>query len=158
MIPVHGVLTTPRLRTFSAGRNDERGSVLFEYSIAFSFLIMATLATVDLGRWLDLHLRVSRLGYEAARYAASVPGLEPGLEGPIHDRVRLRIVEMIRNYGLRDEDVTLTTGHSFEPSPHTEANTVSIRIDAQFSSLAGLPSFCLPSTVWAKIDAPYLYR
>jgi Flp pilus assembly protein TadG len=152
-------LSTPYLERSKCrdGCSSEHGSVLVEYCAAMTLLLVMALVMIDFGRWLDLHVRASRLVYEAARYASSVPGLEEGTEGPVHDRIQQRISQLLVNYGLNNENVSLSTDYEASATSVTAARTVSVKVDVRFVSLAGGLTAALPSLVRATADTPYLF-
>jgi hypothetical protein len=150
-------LTYLRPAECSPGCSSEHGSVLVEYCAAMTLLLVMALMMIDFGRWLDLHVRASRLVYEAARYASGVPGLEEGTQGPVHDRIRLRISQLLVNYGLNSDSVSLSTDYEASATSATAPRTVSVKVDVRFVSLAGGLTAALPPFVQATADTPYLF-
>ena len=135
----------------------ENGSVLLEFSVVISLLFLFSLALIDVGRWLDLHIRVSRLSCDAARYASSLPGLEQGEVGPVHDRIRLHISEMISDYGLKDENITFLAKYSEEAESRSAKKMISITIGTRFDPITRIFAHYVPETVAARADTPYLF-
>jgi len=54
------------------------GAILIEFAIVFPVFFLTLLGLFDLAGWLNIHLYASRIVYEGARFAITVPQLEYG--------------------------------------------------------------------------------
>ena len=145
-----------------SGRS-QKGSVLVEFSLTMALLVLFLVGLVDLCLWLNSHLRATRFAYEAARYLASLPGLEEGKSevlgpaGVVHQRAQDRIRKLRESYGLADEVVDLETAfyRAASATDSKAAGTVSVDIEFDFTPLLRVSGWAYPN-VHARADAPYL--
>lgn len=89
------------------------GAALVELSILMPFLLAGIGLLLELGRAINLSTTLSRVSYEAGRYAANLPGLVPGAGvashcsgtdgsecSPILQQIGVRINDLILRSGL----------------------------------------------------------
>ena len=84
----------------------ERGVAMLEFTLVAPFLAMMIVATYDLGSALNQYLALTRVAYEGARYAATLPGLEVKAttsvdpDAPNHNLVRDRVNYLLSRAGF----------------------------------------------------------
>src|SRR5689334_4871566 len=86
-------------------KENEKGATMLECAIVLPFLAFMIVATYDLGGALNQYLSLTRVVYEGARYAATLPGLEVGeytvaSGAQNQNQVRDRVVDLLRRSGF----------------------------------------------------------
>ncbi|MFN8391969.1 MAG: TadE family protein [Bdellovibrionota bacterium] len=95
-----------KFRLFQRKSNDQRGVAVLEFTLVAPLMAMMIIATYDLGSALNQYLALSRVVYEGARYAATLPGLEVttvssvDANTPNHNKVRDRVVDLLTRAGF----------------------------------------------------------
>lgn len=158
-----------KYRRKNLGKN-EAGQAIFELSIILPLLTLMIISTVDVGRALTQYLTLTRITYEGARYAASLPGLEEndsnsggfkapsGFTEPNQVNLHSRISKLLDDNEFRQSGIIVSTeysGKEANEAPH-ELLTNSIRVsitvpfDAYFGAFKGL-------SLNATSSGPYLF-
>lgn len=132
---------------------DEKGTTFIECAIVLPFLAFMVVATYDLGGALNQYLSLTRVVYEGARYAATLPGLELGEYTVVasnaqnQNHVRDRVVDLLRRSG-------------FDPATFTVVRTkndnnqwVSITLERPYQSMFG---FFNNMPIRVSASGPYL--
>lgn len=95
------------------GPRTERGAALLECTIILPFLVMMIAATYDLAGALNQYLTLTRIVYEGARFAATLPGLElNGVHTAVnqdqhHNDIRKRVVNLLVKQGFNPDEFSL---------------------------------------------------
>lgn len=86
----------------------ERGTAMLEFGAILPIIVLMLISTIEIGNAINQFLTVSRISYEATRYAASLAGLEPGTtvlnETPpsaipeFHAKVLARVSRLLQDY------------------------------------------------------------
>ena len=123
--------------------SSERGAAIVEGAAVLPFLVMMILATYDLGGALNQYLTLTRIVYEGARYAATLPGLET-------------------NHDNGDEPYKIISGSQAGPIPMNQSLVRQRIVDLLGKSSFQWTSFTLIQTgndqnIWVSItlEKPY---
>ncbi len=129
-------------------RDDETGTALIELALCIPLLVTMFVGIFELSSWLNQYLAVSRLAYEGARYASTVPALQDNSESSTVRDVMNRIEHLKVQYSL-----PATTTSQLTRTEGVE-NSVLLTVSAphQFTLLP------MSSTVNVKVKMAYLYR
>ena len=90
---------------------------MLEFSMVAPLLVLMVMATYDLGNALNQYLALSRVVYEGARYAATLPGLEvystsgTNPNTPNHNKIRDRVVDLLQRAGFEPSTTTVETAN-----------------------------------------------
>ena len=91
----------------------EQGAALLECTIILPFLVMMIAATYDLAGALNQYLTLTRIVYEGARFAATLPGLElNGVHTSVnqdqhHNDIRKRVVSLLEKQGFNPAEFSV---------------------------------------------------
>ena len=137
---------------FKRNLSSERGVAMLEFTLVAPLMALMIVATYDLGNALNQYLALSRVVYEGARYAATLPGLEvtkvSGVDAstPNHNKVRDRVIDLLQRAGF-DSSAT---------SVQTENKTnlwVTVTVAKQYHSMFG---FFDSMTIQVSASGPFL--
>ncbi len=161
-----------RLRVYKHASFDRQqtGSSCLEAAIVIPILLLIIAGIVDFSRWFTMHMIVSRLSYETARYAATLPGLEVCSTdnsssqvcstNSLHATLIERVGRMLDARGIPRSSVLVTSARQVEKDSSTSAasggqqSIVKVSIVAPFNGMF----FSVLNSVSSKVEAPYLYR
>ncbi len=141
-------------RQYKSRKNEnEKGATFIECAIVVPFLAFMVIATYDLGGALNQYLSLTRVVYEGARYAATLPGLELGeyivVSGNAQNQnqVRDRVVDLLRRSGFDPSTFTLVK------TSNDNNQWVSITVERPYESLFG---FFNNMPIKVSATGPYL--
>ncbi len=127
----------------------KRGSATLEAAILAPLCVLIFSAVFDFGRWIHTEILVSRIVYEAARFASVQTGLEDPLNGS-DALIVLRIEKLLSLNGFDPSKKLVDLQNTISGG----TNTVSIKLTVPFSP--SLPFPALQSASY-RAEAPYLY-
>lgn len=139
----------------------EEGNALLEMAIVFPFILIIIAASVDLGRALNQYISVTRVVYEATRYAASVPSLETGTHSLAdgtapagHAAIQERVRVLLRSTDALDfEDIT-----KLETTLSDNGGQLEVHVDIDFAFNALFNEFTMLNVQGSsKATGPYLF-
>ena len=150
--------------------HNSRGAALIEAAITIPLLLLFLFSVIDFAGYLSQHVTASRLAYEGARYAATVPGLEIGgvacssyiQEGKalIHGQVCERMKRVFESSGLDYASgigvFSRRTATSTDELGTVNQSVVEIEIFLPYRPL--FLKVPLLSSAHVTIEAPYLLR
>ncbi|MCB0331898.1 MAG: pilus assembly protein [Bdellovibrionales bacterium] len=133
----------------SLAKRHESGTALVELALCIPLLVTMFVGIFELSAWLNQYLAVSRLAYEGARYASTVPALQDNSESSTARDVMNRIEQLKVQYSLPE-----TTTSQLTRTDGSEDNSVLLTVSAphQFTLLP------MSTTVNVKVKMAYLYR
>lgn len=157
-----------------------RGAAFIEAVLVIPVLLLLIAGMIDIGRWFNMHMAVSRIAYEGARYGASFPGLTRvnapvgsggggvsasgtggGSSGAVvgeyaNLQLATRIIDLARAKGMNENELTVVQSARMS-LPNQSQDVVYVEIVMPFR-----PFFAhlVPSGDWIRVvaQAPYLYR
>ena len=147
-------------------KNKQSGTSALEASLLIPVFILLIGAIVDIARWYNLHIQVSRIAYEGARYGASLNGLSehnPGNEDNfspnnynhgVDSQIYTRIDILRESRGIPADKFS---SKAYRTSvPDTKGDLVKVEIQMQFEPIFSV--FFWNKNVKSRARAPYLYR
>lgn len=158
-------------------RSFERGAAMAESALVIPILLLLIMGVVDFGRIINTHFAASRIAFEAARFAASVPQLEKGsfaiaveasgsavvVEGaPAGNQLRVvtRLERLMRQLNAQRElvkQVTIRTGYQDDcANKANSASNKAVHIDVEIPFKPLLPLISVPQ-IKAHADSAYLF-
>jgi Flp pilus assembly protein TadG len=114
----------------------EKGVAMLEFTIVAPLMVLMIVATYDLGNALNQYLVLSRVVYEGARYAATLPGLEVqtvssvDANTPNHNKVRDRVVDLLKRADFDPDGMVVET-------QNTNNTWVKVTVTRQYQSIFG---------------------
>jgi Flp pilus assembly protein TadG len=129
-------------------RKEERGKANLELALSVPFLVLIIFAIADVHRWVNLHLTASRIAFEAARYAASLPNLEiatnsatVGNHGAVSGINQMQVYDRISQLVIRQNNAKPMSDPAVMTLTHTDGtagggddNVVLVTVELPFSS------------------------
>ena len=133
----------------------ESGGFLAELAVCLPVLLLLIIGLVELGRVLNAYYRMSRVTYEAARFASALYGLEEGdRNGPIKNKVFARVRTLIGAYGLGEPMRTC----SVERQRFVEDATDVVVVTSTFDTPTPLFRAMFGPSMKVQARSPYLYH
>lgn len=131
----------------------EDGAVLIETAVVVPLLIVLLLSVFDIGTMLCKHMEISRIAYEGARYAASLPGFDQRLanNSSFEYKVREHMKQLYNIYGLKAEDSLVEMNYQTVSG----VSHISIAFSTEYSALT--PLFSSITQLRSQAKTPYLY-
>lgn len=168
-------ISSSRSSAIGAGTKElykERGVAITEFLITFPFLLIMLAGVVDLGIALNRYYTINRIAYEATRFAASIPGLEPGTYGtnaaavgqsftsptaPGHLQLRARVDLLLTRNGINPAQLPADYLSTERAAPAgATRDQVSVRISIPFAALFPVVGDVLPN-LRTRVSGPYLF-
>ena len=145
----------------TATRAPERGASLVEMSFLVPFLLVMIILSIDLGLMLNRYITLSRVAYEASRYAARTPGYHEMVPDgqttfnlSTEEGLTDRVDDLLEGYEI-SETVTLIA--EFDSSVNRVNVSLGTSVDFRFPIVKYVTGYgdSLPMTV--RVSGPYLY-
>lgn len=157
--------------TRSDSSRDEKGTAMIEFVSILPSLVMLLLGMLEVATGIEQWLLLNQIGYEGARYAASLPELEQ-TSGPIpdatnpqpvpqrHHRVQDRILELLVDNGFKSAEGKPTaesvTTALVQPSAGSDYSIVQVNVTVPLRPL--IFDYFGGIRLRVKASAPYLVR
>jgi TadE-like protein len=138
----------------------ESGSALVELALVLPMLILMFMGLIDMGRWLHIHVAVSRAAYEGARYGSSLRELPPctsncDSQGG-YASIAQRSSALLVTYGIHEPALIHSTRLNNPPTiPVTPNNVVRVEVSVPFTPFFNLSPF-QPAAVGATKQLGYV--
>ena len=138
-------------KQFDRTLKKENGVATMETVIVLPLLLLLFLGISEMGYMLCKQIEISKITYEGARYAASLPGLDAGDLTVYKTRVLERMSQLYSFYGMNEDE--------------SAANVEYVNIDGNMYIRVTLSSTYKPITpllseftnINSQANAPYLY-
>ncbi len=149
------------LRAYHSEATEEQGNAILEMALVLPFILIIVAASVDLGRALNQYISVTRVVYEATRYAASVPSLETGTvqltDSNIpagHAAIQQRVRVLLQSTDALDfNDIT-----KLETTLSDNAGKLEVHVDIDFAFNALFNEFTMLNVQGSsRATGPYLF-
>ena len=147
------MLRVPTLR-------DARGAAFMEFLICIPFLLILLTGILEIGQALNTYLTLSRVVYEASRYACALGNLESG--GPYsdpltlppgHGLIRSRVNLLLNKYKIDPAQVTVSS-QRFHTAGEIR-DQVKIKVTLPVPTLFPVPPKL--ASVSSEVTGPYLF-
>ena len=101
-------------------REDDRGQDLVEFALVLPFILVLTLAIIDLAHATMVYTSMAYAAREGARYGIVAPA-------PTVQQIKARILDTIPNVGVAPEDITV----------HRESHSIQVTISNRILTITG---------------------
>lgn len=138
---------------FATLNNQEHGAVLIETALVVPLLVFMLLSVFDIGLMLCKHMEISRISYEGARYAASLPGFDQTLvnNATYEFKVNQHMQRLFSIYGLSAEESQVDLNYT----KVGEVSHIQVSFSTAYSPLT--PLFSAITQLRTQANTPYLY-
>ena len=133
--------------------NQEHGAVLIETALVVPLLVLLLLSVFDIGLMLCKHMEISRITYEGARYAASLPGFDQNStdNSAFEFKVNQHMQKLYSLYGFSAEESQVDMNYT----KVGKVSHIQVAFSTAYSPLT--PLFSAITQLRSQANTPYLY-